>query len=145
MTAEYLANLAAPPIVGLLSQSFGLLGGLWLVVAFLALSFAVSGVLPSGATTRMSMRQSPGFRFPAHIPATPSHRPRVFGLSPMIRVTARAHSSSRSSSSITSWLPEPLGLYVCRRTRANSPRKMGIADRAADPILAMHRAAYFRT
>jgi MFS family permease len=48
----YLANLAAPPIVGLLSQSFGLLDALWLVVAFLALSFAASGVLNSGVTTR---------------------------------------------------------------------------------------------
>jgi len=48
----YVANLAAPPIVGLLSQSFGLLAALWLVVAFLALSFAISGVLNSGATTR---------------------------------------------------------------------------------------------
>jgi MFS family permease len=48
----YVANLAAPPILGLLSLSFGLLDALWLVVAFLALSFAVSGVLGSGATTR---------------------------------------------------------------------------------------------
>ena len=48
----YVANLAAPPLVGLLSQSFGLLDALWLVVAFLAVSFAVSGVLSSEATTR---------------------------------------------------------------------------------------------
>jgi hypothetical protein len=48
----YVANLTAPPIVGLLSQSFGLLAALWLVAAFLALSFALSGVLNSGATTR---------------------------------------------------------------------------------------------
>lgn len=47
----YVANLAAPPIVGLLSQSVGLLAALWLVVAFLAVSFAVSGVLSSGAPT----------------------------------------------------------------------------------------------
>lgn len=48
----YVANLAAPPVVGLLSQPFGLLAALWLVVAFLAVSFVVSGVLGSGATTR---------------------------------------------------------------------------------------------
>lgn len=47
----YLANLAGPPVVGLLSQSFGLLNALWLVVALLAASFAVSGVL-NGTVTR---------------------------------------------------------------------------------------------
>jgi MFS family permease len=41
----YLANLAGPPVIGLLSQSFGLLRALWLVVALLAVAFAVSGVL----------------------------------------------------------------------------------------------------
>ncbi|HEX4226953.1 MAG TPA: MFS transporter [Pseudonocardiaceae bacterium] len=41
----YLANLAGPPVVGLLSQSVGLLTALWLVVALLAVAFAVSGVL----------------------------------------------------------------------------------------------------
>lgn len=47
----YLANLAAPPVVGLLSQSFGLLDALWLIVAFLVVSFVASGVLTSGAET----------------------------------------------------------------------------------------------
>ncbi|HEY4458312.1 MAG TPA: MFS transporter [Pseudonocardiaceae bacterium] len=46
----YLANLAGPPIVGLLSQSFGLLTALWLVVALLAVAFVVSGVLKKRAT-----------------------------------------------------------------------------------------------
>jgi MFS family permease len=41
----YVANLAGPPAVGWLSQSFGLLDALWLVVIFLAVAFAVSGVL----------------------------------------------------------------------------------------------------
>lgn len=41
----YLANLAGPPIVGVLSQSFGVLHALWLVAALLAVAFAVSGVL----------------------------------------------------------------------------------------------------
>ncbi len=47
----YVANLAAPPVVGLLSQSFGLLDALWLIVAFLVVSFVASGVLKSGAET----------------------------------------------------------------------------------------------
>ena len=41
----YLANLGGPPVIGLLSQSFGLLNALWLVVALLALGFLVAGVL----------------------------------------------------------------------------------------------------
>lgn len=41
----YLANLAGPPAVGLLSQSFGLLNALWLVALLFAAAFAVSGVL----------------------------------------------------------------------------------------------------
>jgi cyanate permease len=41
----YLANLAGPPMIGLLSQSVGLLKALWLVVALLAVAFALSGVL----------------------------------------------------------------------------------------------------
>ena len=45
----YVANLTAPPAVGLLSQSFGLLDALWLIVAFLVLSFVAAGVLASGA------------------------------------------------------------------------------------------------
>ena len=47
----YLANLAGPPAIGLLSQSFGLRGALWLVAALLAVAFAVSGVL-RGATPK---------------------------------------------------------------------------------------------
>jgi MFS family permease len=47
----YVANLAGPPVVGLLSQSFGLLTALWLVVVLLAVSFALSGVLRTGPRT----------------------------------------------------------------------------------------------
>ncbi len=47
----YVANFVAPPAIGLLSQSFGLLDALWLIVAFLALSFVAAGVLKSGAAT----------------------------------------------------------------------------------------------
>jgi cyanate permease len=41
----YLANLGGPPVIGLLSQSFGLLNALWLVVALLAVGFLAAGVL----------------------------------------------------------------------------------------------------
>lgn len=41
----YLANLGGPPVIGALSDRFGLLGALWLVVALLAVGFAVAGAL----------------------------------------------------------------------------------------------------
>jgi cyanate permease len=41
----YLASLAGPPVVGLLSQGFGLLNALWLVVLLLAVGFAAAGAL----------------------------------------------------------------------------------------------------
>jgi MFS family permease len=41
----YLANIGGPPVIGLLSQSFGLLNALWLVVALLAVGFLAAGVL----------------------------------------------------------------------------------------------------
>lgn len=41
----YLANLGGPPLIGLLSQTIGLLDALWLVVALLAIGFAASGAL----------------------------------------------------------------------------------------------------
>lgn len=41
----YLANLGGPPVIGALSEQFGLLGALWLVVALLAVGFAVAGAL----------------------------------------------------------------------------------------------------
>jgi MFS family permease len=41
----YVANLAGPPAIGLLSQSVGLRSALWVVAALLAVAFAVSGVL----------------------------------------------------------------------------------------------------
>jgi len=39
----YFANLAGPPALGFLAQSFGLLGAFWLIVALLAASFAGAG------------------------------------------------------------------------------------------------------
>jgi MFS family permease len=41
----YLANLGGPPVIGLLSQSLGILNALWLVVALLAVGFLAAGVL----------------------------------------------------------------------------------------------------
>ena len=41
----YLANLGGPPAVGFLSRATGILGALWLVAAFLLLSFATAGSL----------------------------------------------------------------------------------------------------
>ena len=39
----YFANLAGPPAIGLLAQSAGLLGALWLIVALFGAAFAVAG------------------------------------------------------------------------------------------------------
>ncbi len=39
----YFANLAGPPAIGLLAQSAGLLGAMWLIVALFAAAFAVAG------------------------------------------------------------------------------------------------------
>ena len=41
----YLASLGGPPMIGLLSQRFGLLQALWLVVILLAIGFAAAGAL----------------------------------------------------------------------------------------------------
>jgi MFS family permease len=41
----YLANLGGPPVIGALSEHFGILGALWLVVALLAVGFAAAGAL----------------------------------------------------------------------------------------------------
>jgi len=51
----YLANLAGPPAVGFLAQSFGLLNALWLLAALLAVAFAASGIL----RTQQPPRQDP--------------------------------------------------------------------------------------
>ena len=45
----YLANLGGPPVVGVLSRSFGLLSALWLVIALLVAAFAAAGALASRA------------------------------------------------------------------------------------------------
>jgi MFS family permease len=45
----YLANLGGPPVIGFLAESFGLLNALWLVVALLAVGFAVAGALKARA------------------------------------------------------------------------------------------------
>jgi MFS family permease len=47
----YVANLAAPSVVGVVAQAVGLLDALWLLVAFLVVSFVASGVLTRGAQT----------------------------------------------------------------------------------------------
>ncbi|NRG42604.1 MFS transporter [Rathayibacter sp. VKM Ac-2835] len=39
----YLANLAGPPVIGALSETFGLLNAFWLVVALLAAAFLAAG------------------------------------------------------------------------------------------------------
>jgi MFS family permease len=41
----YLANLGGPPVIGFLSESFGLLDALFAVIVLLALGFAVAGAL----------------------------------------------------------------------------------------------------
>ena len=41
----YLANLGGPPVIGFLSESFGILNALWLVAVLLALGFAAAGAL----------------------------------------------------------------------------------------------------
>lgn len=41
----YLASLGGPPVIGLLSQSFGLLQALWLVAILMVVGFAAAGAL----------------------------------------------------------------------------------------------------
>ncbi len=41
----YLANLGGPPVIGALSEHFGILGALWLVVALLGVGFTAAGAL----------------------------------------------------------------------------------------------------
>lgn len=41
----YVANLGGPPVIGALSERFGILGALWLVIALLAVGFAAAGAL----------------------------------------------------------------------------------------------------
>ena len=49
----YLANLGGPPVVGALSDRFGILGALWLVIALLVVGFAAAGALaPRKSVTR---------------------------------------------------------------------------------------------
>ncbi|WP_244209423.1 MFS transporter [Rathayibacter festucae] len=47
----YLANLAGPPIIGGLSETFGLLNAFWLVVALLAAAFLAAGAYAPRRTT----------------------------------------------------------------------------------------------
>lgn len=49
----YLANLGGPPLVGALSQSFGVLNALWVVVLLLGIGFLVAGSLRPIAPPRM--------------------------------------------------------------------------------------------
>ena len=41
----YFANLAGPPVIGVLAQSAGLLNALWLIAALFIAAFAAAGAL----------------------------------------------------------------------------------------------------
>ena len=62
----YTAGLAAPPVIGTLAQSAGLLQALWVIAALFAVAFAVSGVLrprpyrPAGGEVPAAALQPPG-------------------------------------------------------------------------------------
>ena len=47
----YLANLAGPPVIGVLAQSAGLLNSLWLIVALFIAAFAAAGSFRPRVTT----------------------------------------------------------------------------------------------
>jgi MFS family permease len=47
-TIAYLANLAGPPVIGMLAERFGLLDTLWVVVALMAAAFVCAGSLRGG-------------------------------------------------------------------------------------------------
>jgi len=51
----YVANLGGPPVIGLLAESFGLLGALWLVVALFVVAFAVAGSLGKREASRKAI------------------------------------------------------------------------------------------
>jgi MFS family permease len=65
----YFANLAGPPVIGLLAQSAGLLSAMWLVVALFLTAFAAAG----------SLRPPPGCKFRRRAPC---HPPRVIRITP---------------------------------------------------------------
>lgn len=46
----YLANLGGPPVIGALSDRFGILGALWLVIALLVVGFGTAGALAARKT-----------------------------------------------------------------------------------------------
>jgi MFS family permease len=48
----YFANLAGPPVIGVLAESAGLLNALWLLAALFLAAFAVAGVLRPRAAAR---------------------------------------------------------------------------------------------
>jgi MFS family permease len=50
----YVANLAGPPVLGLIAHSTGLLGALWLVVALMAAAFLSAGALRPRGIVRES-------------------------------------------------------------------------------------------
>ena len=47
----YFANLAGPPVIGVLAQSVGLLNSLWLIVALFLAAFAAAGSFRPRVTT----------------------------------------------------------------------------------------------
>ena len=48
----YFANLAGPPVIGILAQSIGLLHAMWLIVALFLAAFAASGTLRTTPTAK---------------------------------------------------------------------------------------------
>ena len=53
----YFANLAGPPVLGFLGQSFGLLGAFWLIVILLVASFAGAGALRPATPAKLAKPQ----------------------------------------------------------------------------------------
>ncbi len=55
----YFANLAGPPALGFLAESFGLLGAFWLIVILLVASFAGAGALRPASPARLAQSRPP--------------------------------------------------------------------------------------
>jgi MFS family permease len=56
----YFANLAGPPVIGVLAERVGLLDALWILVALFAAAFAAAGALRSVATAPDTSRSRHG-------------------------------------------------------------------------------------
>jgi MFS family permease len=55
----YLANLGGPPVIGALSEHFGALGALWLVIILLAIGCAAAGALATRRTAGTGSDSAP--------------------------------------------------------------------------------------